>query len=73
MKKAATEGGGGQCQQSGRILSQEHLAKIRSSALNDAAIDSLKWRTLKDGRLEIDYFKPDGTFEVCIDGSPFRR
>lgn len=73
MKKAATEGGGGQHEQSGRSLSQEHLAKIRSSALNDAVITALKWRSLKDGRLEIDYFKPDGSVERCEDESPFRR
>lgn len=73
MKKAATEGDGGQHDQSGRSLSQEHLAKIHSSALNDEVITALKWRSLKDGRLEIEYLKPDCNIERSNDGSPFRR
>jgi hypothetical protein len=36
-------------------------------------IERLRWRSLPDGRLEIDYLQPDGRPETCTDGTPFRR
>ncbi|MEI6359002.1 MAG: DUF3854 domain-containing protein [Synechococcus sp. ELA619] len=54
-------------------LNVEHLAKLRGSALTDQQLAPLQWRSLRDGRLEIDYLKPDGQPETCADGKPFRR
>ncbi len=54
-------------------LNQDHLVKIRSSALSDQQIWQLGWRSLPNGRLEIAYRRPDGTAETCHDGQPFRR
>jgi hypothetical protein len=60
---------------SGRLLlGAEHVAKLRQSALTDAQIQALTgWRTLPDGRLEIPYWRPDGSPEQCHDGKPFTR
>jgi phage/plasmid-associated DNA primase len=54
-------------------LNQDHLDKIRSSALSDQQIWQLGWRSLPNGRLEIPYRRHDGTAETCHDGQPFRR
>ena len=54
-------------------LNAEHLAKLRESALTDQHLARLHWRSLRDGRLEIDYLKPDGQPELCANGKPFRR
>lgn len=54
-------------------LSEEHLAKIRTSALSNQQIARLGWRSLTNGSLEIPYLRPDGTAETCHDGQPFRR
>jgi len=56
-----------------QVRDKAHLEKLRSSALPDAAIAKLQWRSLRDGRLEIDYLKPDGLPERCSNGKPFRR
>jgi phage/plasmid-associated DNA primase len=72
-------GGCGQTWKAEPILSAterfnaEHSAKLRSSALSDQQLDQLQWRSLRDGRLQIDYLKPDGQPELCADGKPFRR
>jgi hypothetical protein len=55
------------------LLNEEHLAKIRTSALSDQQIRQLRWRSLTNGRLEIPYLRPDGTAETCHDGRPFLR
>lgn len=54
-------------------LNREHSAKLRESALSDRQIESLNWRSLHNGRLEIPYLKPDGSPEECSDGKPFVR
>jgi phage/plasmid-associated DNA primase len=56
-----------------QVRDKAHLEKLRSSALPDAAIAKLQWRSLRDGRLEIDYLQPDGQPETCSDGTAFRR
>lgn len=55
-------------------LSDEHLAKIAKSALTPDQIAVLTgWQTVPDGRLEIPYHRPDGTPELCKDGTAFKR
>ena len=54
-------------------LSEEHLAKIRTSALSDQQIAQLGWRSLTNGSLEIPYLRPDGSPEAGHDGKPFKR
>jgi hypothetical protein len=54
-------------------LTDEHRAKLRTSALTDEQIDRLGWSTLPDGSLQIPYRQPDGGPEVRHDGSPFMR
>ncbi len=54
-------------------LNQEHLAKLRSSALSDQQIWKLGWRSLPNGRLEIPYRRPDGKPETCHGVEPFKR
>ena len=55
-------------------LNQEHLEKLRESALSDRHIFSLSWRSLPNGRLEITYLQTDGSPERCFDGvTPFKR
>ena len=54
-------------------LSEEHLAKIRTSALSDQQIAQLGWRSLPNGSLEIPYLRPDGNPEAGHDGKPFKR
>jgi hypothetical protein len=56
-----------------QVRDKAHLEKLRSSALPDEAIAKLQWRSLQDGRLEIDYLRPDGQPERCSNGKPFRR
>ncbi len=58
---------------SGQQLSDEHLAKIRCSALSDVHASALGWRSLHNGRLLIPYLRPDGTPETDHDGEPFTR
>ncbi len=54
-------------------LNNEHLAKLRKSALADSEIEALGWSSLHNGRLQIPYFRPDGEPELCHDGKPFVR
>ena len=54
-------------------LSDEHLVKLRQSALSDDQIAALGYSTLPNGRLLIPYLKPDGTPEERKDGKPFTR
>ncbi len=54
-------------------LNREHSDKLRESALSDRQIESLNWRSLHNGRLEIPYLKPDGSPEECSEGKPFVR
>ena len=59
--------------EAGPSLSPEHIAKLATSALPADVMARLHWRSLSDGRLEIDYLKPDGQPETCADGEPFHR
>ena len=58
---------------SGQQLTDEHLAKIRSSGLSEDHATALGWHSLRDGRLLIPYLRPDGTPETDHDGEPFTR
>jgi P4 family phage/plasmid primase-like protien len=54
-------------------VNEEHLKKLRESALTDEQIEALGWGTGINGRLQIPYLKPDGSPEQCHDGKPFIR
>jgi phage/plasmid-associated DNA primase len=55
-------------------FSDEHLAKIAKSALTPDQIAALKgWQSLSNGQLEIAYYRPDGTPELCQNGTAFKR
>lgn len=58
---------------SGLQLSDEHLAKIRGSALSDDDAAALGWASLPNGRLLIPYLRPDGTPETGHDVEHFVR
>ena len=73
MSKKRTALAGRPGMEAGPSLSPEHIAKLASSALPADVMARLQWRSLQDGRLEIDYLKPDGQPETCADGEPFRR
>lgn len=62
-----------QLEGSGPQLSDEHLAKIRSSALSGDHASALGWNSLHNGRLLIRYLRSDGTPETDHDGAPFTR
>ena len=72
-KKTALAGSGPTWKCPEPSLSPEHIAKLATSALPADVMARLHWRSLSDGRLEIDYLKPDGQPETCADGEPFRR
>lgn len=56
------------------VLTPEHRAKIRSSALSYDQAEALGWISDgSDGSLVIPYLKPDGSPELCHDGKPFSR
>lgn len=73
MNKLEDSGAGVQPSGHNTIVEAEHRRKIRQSALSDEQIDRLGWRSLPDGRLEIPYRRPDGSPELCSDGSLFLR
>jgi len=54
-------------------FSSEHYQKLLLSSLKDGDMKLLRWRSLLDGRLEIDYLKPDGAMEKCHDNRDFKR
>jgi hypothetical protein len=54
-------------------VNEEHLKKLRESALTDQQIEALGWSTGLNGRLQIPYLRPDGSKEQCRDGKPFIR
>ena len=54
-------------------MNEEHLKKLRESALTDQQIEALGWSTGLNGRLQIPYLRPDGSKEQCHDGKPFIR
>jgi hypothetical protein len=54
-------------------VSQEHLQKIRQSALTAEQAAALGWSSQADGSLLIPYLKPDGSPETCHNGKPFSR
>lgn len=58
---------------SGQQLTDEHLAKIRSSGLSEDHATALGWHSLRNGHLLIPYLRPDGTPETDHDGEPFTR